>query len=309
MCRFGLPRWVLLVFSGVLAPLVGGGSTYAQESGGLTSAPPEAQTVEVTYRVYSEDKAPKKARDLAIKRAQAEAVRRVVGTEVQAERMSSSVESGQERVERFAQIVRTGASGRVVKSEVLNAKMVTRGGTLFYLVRIRAAVVPEEGQADPSFEVDISLNEKDRVYLDRGRPADSQELVARFHTSKDAYLTVFNVTPDTIRVVWPNSRLPETFVPADSTVAFPPPEMRRLGLRWRVNVPAGEQEVTERILVVATKKKIPFQPIPNYEVTGGQLKTAGTNLEALNRWLVEIPLNQRTVTTATYTVKRVSNAR
>jgi len=266
----------------------------------------EAETVEVEYQIYSGDKSPQKAREMAIKRAQAEAVRRVVGTKVQAERVSSSVESGQERVERFSQIVRTGASGRVVESEVLQGKTTERGGNLFYKVRIRATVVPEQGRSDPSFEIDVSLNDPDRVYLDRGLPSESQEIVASFDVTKDAYLTLFSVTPDTLRVLWPNSRLPETFVPADSTVEFPPPNLRNLGLRWRVQVPEGQQSVTERIVVVATKKKIPFQPIPDYEVTSGRLKTTGATVEALNRWLVEIPLDQRSLGTATYTVKRVS---
>jgi hypothetical protein len=262
--------------------------------------------VEVEYQIYSGDKAPQTARELAIRRAQAEAVRRVVGTEVQAERVSSSVQSGAERVERFAQIVRTGASGRVINSEVLAAETTEQGGNLFYEVRIRATVVPEQGQSDPSFGVDISLNQQDRVYLDRGRRAESQQIVASFETTKDAYLTVFSVTPDTMQVVWPNSRLPETYVPADSTVEFPPPDLRRLGLRWRVQVPRGQEEVTERIVVVATKKKIPFEPIPDYEVTSGRLETVGATVEALNRWLVEIPLNQRAVSTATYTIRRAS---
>lgn len=276
---------------------------------GLGGEPVQAQsgepkTVEVEYQIYSGDKSPQKAREMAIKRAQAEAVRRVVGTKVQAERVSSSVESGQERVERFSQIVRTGASGRVVDSEVLQAETTKRGGSLFYKVRIRATVVPEQGRSDPSFEIDVSLNDPDRVYLDRGRPSESQELIASFEVTQDAYLTLFSVTPDTLRVLWPNSRLPETFVPADSTVEFPPQNLRNLGLRWRVQVPEGQQSVTERIVVVATKKKIPFEPIPDYEVTSGRLKTTGATVEALNRWLVEIPLDQRSLATATYTVRR-----
>jgi hypothetical protein len=290
----------------VLVIAVGtGGFACAQSQAGTPGAA-EGERVEVTYQIYSADKPPQKAREMAVKRAQAEAVRKVVGTKVQAERLSSSVQSGEERVERFAQVVRTGASGRVVESEVLEAETVERGGELFYRVRIRATVVPARGRADPAFDVSVSLNESDRVYVDRGAPEESQQLVASIAVSKDAYLTVFNVTPDTIRVVWPNSRLPEAFVPADTTVEFPPPDLRRLGLRWRVQVPEGEEDVTERIVVVATKKKIPFQPIPNYDVREGRLKTAAATLEALNRWLVKIPLDQRTLTTATYTVKRAS---
>ena len=276
------------------------------EGGGAWAQSGQGKTVEVEYQIYSGDKSPQKAREMAIKRAQAEAVRRVVGTKVQAERVSSSVESGQERVERFAQIVRTGASGRVVESEVLQGETTKRGGSLFYKVRIRATVVPEQGRSDPSFEIDVSLNDPDRVYLDRGLPSESQELIASFKVTQDAYLTLFSVTPDTLRVLWPNSRLPETFVPADSTVKFPPQNLRNLGLRWRVQVPKGQQSVTERIVVVATKKKIPFEPIPDYEVTSGRLKTTGATVEALNRWLVEIPLDQRSLATATYTVRRKS---
>ena len=299
-CGCGLRRAGSLLL-GVLTIFLVGGTPHS-----LHAQSDDGTTVTVEYQIYSGDKAPQRARELAIRRAQAEAVRRVVGTEVQAERVSSSVQSGAERVERFAQIVRTGASGRVIHSEVLEGKTTEQGGNLFYEVRIRATVVPEQGQPDPSFGVDISLNQQDRVYLDRGRRAESQQIVASFETTQDAYLTVFSVTPDTMQVVWPNSRLPETFVPADSTVEFPPPDLRRLGLRWRVQVPPGRQEVTERIVVVATKKKIPFEPIPDYEVISGRLETAGATVEALNRWLVEIPLSQRAVSTATYTIRRAS---
>jgi hypothetical protein len=272
---------------------------------GLDPAPVWAQqSVEVTYRVYAEDKTPKEARQQAIKRAQAEAVRRVVGTQVQAEQRTSTVKSGDEMVDRFSQIVRTGASGRVVDYEVLEEERLERAGTLFFKVKIRATVVPEEGRPDPTFSVDLSLNEADGVYLDRATQK-SQELVVEMTPTKDAYFTLFNVTPDTIRVMWPNARLEDTFVPADSTVEFVPPDLRRLGLRWRVQVPKGETTVTERVVAVATKKNIPFRPVPNWEVEGGEVKTAGASVDALNRWLVEIPLDQRALATASYTVKRV----
>lgn len=123
-------------------------------------------------------------------------------------------------------------------------------------------MVPDQGQADPSFGVDISLNQQDRVYLDWGRRAESQQIVSSFETTQDAYLTVCSVTPDTMQVVWPNSRLPETFVPADSTVGFPPPDLHRLGLRWRVQVPRRQQKVTERIVVAATKKNFRLSRFP-----------------------------------------------
>lgn len=295
-------RGLLFVLSLVCGGLVGLNSApaWAQSGGGDAQ-----QTVEVTYRVYAEDKTPREAREQAIKRAQAEAVRRVVGTQVQAEQRTSTVKSGDEMVDRFSQIVRTGASGRVVDYEVLEEERLERAGTLFFKVTIRATVAPEQGRPDPTFNVDLSLNEADGVYLHREGKQKSQELVVEMTPTKDAYFTLFNVTPDTIRVMWPNARLKDTFVPADSTVEFVPPDLRRLGLRWRVQVPPGETTVTERVVAVATKKNIPFRPVPNWEVEGGEVKTAGASVDALNRWLVEIPLDQRALATATYTVKRV----
>lgn len=266
----------------------------------------DAHTVEVSYEVYAENKTPKEARADAIKHAQAEAVRRVVGTQVQAERRSSSVESGGEVVERFSQIVRTGASGRVVEYDVLEDERVERAETLFHRVKLRATVVAEQGQSDPGFDVEMTLNEADGIYLDRGQLEESQEVVVELTPTKDAYLTLLNVTPDTIQVVWPNARMKDAFVPADSSVQFPPPDLRRAGLRWRVKVPAGQETVTERVVAVATKQDLSFRPVPNWDVEGGRLKTVGASLNALNRWLVEIPLDQRALATRSYTVKKAA---
>lgn len=267
----------------------------------------DRQTVEVSYQVYAENKTPKEARAEAIKHAQAEAVRRVVGTQVHAEQRSSSIESGDEVVERFSQIVRTGASGRVVEYDVLEDERIERAETLFHRVKIRATVVAEQGQPDPGFDIEMTLNEADGIYLARGQLEKSQEVVVELTPTKDAYITLLNVTPDTIQVVWPNARMTDTFVSADSSVQFPPPDLRRAGLRWRVKVPGGQKTVTERVVAVATKEDVSFRPVPNWDVEGGRLNTAGASINSLNRWLVEIPLNQRALATRSYTVKRVDD--
>lgn len=284
---------------------------------GLISATPVAaqsnteeqhrQTVEVSYQVYAENKTPNEARAEAIKYAQAEAVRRVVGTQVHAEQRSSSVESGNEVVERFSQIVRTGASGRVVEYDVLEDERLERAETLFHRVRLRATVVAEQGRPDPGFDVELTLNDADGIYLDRGQLEKSEEIVVELTPTKDAYITLLNVTPDTIQVVWPNARMTDTFVSADSTVQFPPPSLRRAGLHWRVQVPEGQQTGTERVVAVATKEDVSFRPVPNWDVEGGRLKTAGASINSLNRWLVEIPLDQRALATRSYTVKRTDD--
>lgn len=293
-----LRSWAVLVF-GLAVGLAFGRPLFAQSSMEVD----DRKTVEVSYQVYAENKTPKEARSQAIKRAQAEAVRRVVGTQVQAEQRSASVESGDEVVERFSQIVRTGASGRVVEYEVVEDHRIERAGTLFHRVKLRATVAAEEGEPDPGFNVTMTLNDADGIYLDRGELEESQEVIVELTPTKDAYITLLNVTPDTIQVVWPNARLTDTFVPADSTVQFPPPDLRQVGLHWRVAIPKGTDTVTERVVAVATKQDLSFRPVPNWDVEDGRLKTVGTSMHALNRWLVEIPLDQRALATRSYTVK------
>lgn len=265
--------------------------------------PLEADTIEVTRRVYAGDTPPADARRQAIEEAKAEAVRRAVGTEVQATRRSSTIERGGDVVDRFSQLVRTDASGRVVDSEVLEGDLVEEDGTFFYRVRLRAVVQRERGRPDEGFEVDLSLNTEDGVYVDRGAPEESDQLIATIRTTEDAYLTMFSITPDTLRVVWPNAVSDDTFAPARTEVQFPPEDLRSSGaLRFRVQVPNGKEEVTNRLVVVATKSEASFRPVPDYELDGTTVSTARASIDAFNRWLVSIPLDRRAMATAAYDV-------
>lgn len=266
----------------------------------------EPQTVEVERRVFAGDKTPNEARKQALEEAQAEAIRQVVGTQVQMDRERVTIETGDDVVDRFSQIVRTGASGRVVDHEVLEEDRREIGGEVFQYLRIRATVQPEQGQMDPGFNVKLRLNDEDRVFVDRGARTENDEVIAEIEVTKDAYLTLFSVTPDTLQVIWPNSITSNTFVSANTTVQFPPKELRDAGIRLRVQVPDGKSQITERLVAVATKEKVPFRPVPEYQVKEGQLTTAQASVQALNRWLVEIPLDQRALATVTYDVTRSS---
>lgn len=268
----------------------------------------EAQTVEVERRVYAGDKTPNEARRQAIEEAQAEAIRQVVGTQVQVDRENVTIETGSDIVNRFSQFIRTGASGRVVDHEVLEDKRQELQGEIFQYIRLRATVQPEQGQPDPGFEVSLQLNDEDHVFVDRGTRTKSDEVVAELEVTRDAYITLFSVTPDTLQVIWPNSVTEDTFVPANTTVEFPPRELREAGVHLRLQVPEGESQVTERLVAVATKNPITFQTVPAYQVQEGALSTAQASVQALNRWLVEIPLDQRALATVTYDVTRASES-
>jgi len=294
--------WRIGVFLALMAG--GGGVPVGQAQSDSSHTDLEPRTVEVEYELYAGNKTPQEARRQAIDRAKAEAVRQAIGTQVQAERRSSTIEMGEEVVSRFSQVVRTGASGRVVSSEVLEEQRPERNGEVFQYVRIRATVQPATGRADPGFEVDVSLADEDQTFVARGALEESDEVIAEIDVTKDAYLTLFSVTPDTLRVIWPNALSRDTFVPAGTTVEFPPPSLRAGGLHLRVSVPEGQDRLTERIVAVATKQKILFREVPEYQVEEGQLTAAQASVEALNRWLVDIPTGQRAVASATYEVVR-----
>jgi hypothetical protein len=297
---------VLRIFVGgvlILIAAVGGGeAATAQPDTSRTDL--EAKSVEAEYEVYAGNKTLKEARREAIDRAQAEAVRKAIGTQVQAERRSSTIEKGEEVVSRFSQVVRTGASGRVVDSTVLEGTLRKKGGSPFQYVRIRATVQPTAGRPDQGFQLNLRLTDEDETFVARDRLSESDEVIAEIEVTKDAHLTLFSVTPDTLRVIWPNSLSTDTFVPGGTTVQFPPPDLRARGLHLRVEVPAGRDQMTERLVAVATKQKVPFQDVPDREITGGTLTTAQASMQALNRWLVEIPLGQRTVQSVAYDVVR-----
>jgi hypothetical protein len=236
--------------------------------------------------------------------ARAEAVRRVVGTQVQAERSISTIEIDDELVERFSQVVRTGAGGRVVEERIVEAGIEKQGGQDVYRVRVEATVQPDVGRPDPAFVASLSLNKASQVYVARSSRRASDEVVATVTATQDAYLTLFSVTQDTIQVIWPNSLVEQAFVSASDSVAFPSQSWRARGLRLRVEVPPGRDRITERLFLVATKTRIPFRRAPNVNIRDGTLRTVESSLLALNRWLVGIPLDQRATATATYDVRR-----
>ncbi len=267
----------------------------------------KTRTVEAEHELYASDKTPQEARREAIDRAQAEAIRQAIGTQVRAGRRTSTVETGEEVVSRFSQVVRTGASGRVVSSTVLEERRPKRGGEIFQYVRIRATVRPATGRPDPGFRADVSLKDESKTFVARGDLEESDEIIAEISVTEDAHVTLFSVTPDTLQVIWPNALSEDTFVAGGTTVEFPPPGLRAQGLRLRASTPERQGRATERLVAVATKQKVPFQDVPEYEVEDGALNTTQAGVEALNRWLVEVPLGQRAIGSVTYDVLKEGN--
>ena len=245
------------------------------------------------------------ARRLAVEEALAEAVRRVVGTRVDALQQAITSEGGRLE-ERFLSVVQAGASGRVtdykVRSERIEQDSTMRGQLLsFMTVAVDVEVQAESGVADAGFRVSLTLNRNE--FVDRGTPRTSDEIVATVRTSQEAYITIFGVSDDTVQVLLPNPYAKQNAVAGGDSLLFPTPDQRRrIGLVVNAQVPAGRDKVTELYVVVATRRPVPFEG-PKGTQQGGIATVRGT-LSALNRWLVNIPLNERAVAFVAYDVRR-----
>lgn len=273
---------------------------------------PDAMAQDASHRsVEIEHKSPlnnrgsiAQARQRAIQGAHAEAIRQVVGTRVQANEQYLISSSGTDRRESFTQTIRTETRGRVVESVVLDEGVVGEVGHLNYLIRVRVTVAKEHGVHDPSFRVHMTLSDKDRVFLSRSKPGSrSDEMIVYFKTTQDAYLTLFHVQSDTVQVLWPNSLDQNTFVRAGTSAEFPTPEMRRRKVRLRTQLPANTDRSVEQLVAVATKRRMSFTNPSEPSFDDDRVVLESYSINALNQWLVGIPLDQRDVAEITYEVR------
>lgn len=264
-----------------------------------------ASTVSVSYRVLIEQgQDVEDARREAIQGAQSEAIRRVVGAQVRARQELRTVESHQELREHFSEAIQVDAAGRVVRSRILD-ETVERGprAERYYRVAARITVRPEVGESDPSFRITrFELN--DRLFFDRGPPRESDEVIATVQTSEPAYLTIIQVSGDTLQVLLPNRLMDRRRVPAGEPYEFPPERWRDRGLRLRAQLPSGTRESREELVVIATKEAVPLFARQEGEVIRqGAVNTVEARRRALNRWLVSIPLDERAVAWSSYQIR------
>lgn len=123
------------------------------------------------------------------------------------------------------------------------------------------------------------------------------ELILTVNSTQDCYLTVFNVLlNDTVTVLVPSPYLREVVVQAGVAFQLPSESLRQQGFRLRITPMTGQRESEELLLAVATKTKIPFR--------GTTVQTAQAALTAINRWLIDIPLDQRTEASVLYRIVR-----
>lgn len=252
------------------------------------------------------------AEQRALEDALAKAVSEVAGVQIQSESYLSTSEdmvSGSREsrfVESFAAINRTASFGRVVRHKVLSntideVRLSDEQKVRVVHLRVEAQVVKEVGQCDPSFHLALRLNKN--LLLAADAPDENEELILTIESSKDGYLTLFGISGDTVRVLFPNEVLSENRIVSNAEFQFPSEMHRKAGLHLRALLPPGRMTQTEAVLALVTKVPIPFKGLGK---TGGVrvLSTYQAAIGDLNTWLCNIPPDQRAEAHQIFEVRR-----
>ncbi|MBI1930878.1 DUF4384 domain-containing protein, partial [Candidatus Poribacteria bacterium] len=141
---------------------------------------------------------------------------------------------------------------------------------------------------------------------------EGEEIILSIKPTRECYLTVFNILSDHTVLILHPSKGHTLAVEGRQTVELPSQVERQAGVHFRVGLLPGKTSDTEGVLVVATKDNTPFFPrelkafTPDSAVFSGKvvLPTYQTALEELNRWLVSIPLDERTFDVQQYEIKK-----
>lgn len=269
-------------------------------------AHPQAPTwVEVERRVSLTDgRTADDVRQLALRDALAEAVRRVAGVRVQGMQSSVSGDSAGTRIDRYQQVVRLDVSGRATRWETVREEWRTdKSATAaqpYLVLTLRVLVTPEVGTADAAFTVSLGAKAT-RLDVRSAIPAENDEIIATLRASTEAYIILVSVAGDSVFVLAPNVVTPSVVAGPSGSIEVPDAATRHLGVHLRVTLPAGVRGRTESLVAVATRTRVPPPGIPG---AGAARDTGTLTLSEFNQWLVGIPLDQRALAELPIEVRR-----
>jgi hypothetical protein len=262
-------------------------------SGG-PAATSETRTVEVTASVHGLGRTPEEARREALHRARDKAVAEVTGVQIAAQQLRLKSEAPGAMRDAFSYLVHTSTQGRIVREEV-SYRTALVDDVPIYRATLVAEVVLEEGRRDPGFTVEL------RTRPDTHTFRDGEGIAIEVTATRDSYLTVVNVRSDgEVEVLFPNRFDDDNRAPAGRIVRLPRPSR---GFEIRAGLSDGRDREYEQVLVVATLDPVPFRVEALAEEMVPEVdREAG--LTALNRWLLQIPVDRRAEALWDYEVVR-----
>jgi len=242
-------------------------------------------------RIFSNSIAPDKAEQEILKRLRAQAISMKIPETVDISSLLTNVavESGEVSSEQTAWsnfIIGT-VSGSITAEKILHNDMQSLSGKNSYqkTIRLKAYVEPVKGQRDPSFYIDVKIKNDNNLF----KPGD--ELEFNIVSSQDCFIYVFNLMADqTVLMMYPNKYMKENFIKANTTLYIPDKSIRD-HFSFEVNTLPGQTITSESVYIVCTKKQV--RSILDVPIVGDDLYKKGINFTKIQKWLSNIPLNQR----------------
>ncbi|MDP8239136.1 MAG: DUF4384 domain-containing protein [Candidatus Hatepunaea meridiana] len=226
------------------------------------------------------------ARNLAFEKARVDALAkaRLEVTGVKAREQKDC--GGSETFDNFIQFTVTKTKGLfleiVTVVDTCEMLPIPGGGQMIkYTAVIKARIETKVTEPDPNFTIDMTLN------LETFR--NGEEMVIKLLSSKDCYVTIFNMySNDSLSVLFPNALMSDNFLQKGDTLSIPP-----LGAYWGmpVGLSSGKKSDNEALLAVVMKKDIPFR-VSDAVIREGVLAQSDALL-AVHRWLADIDADQR----------------
>lgn len=238
-----------------------------------------------------------KARGLAIRDAERNAVAQALASEITVETLLVNLRLS-------GSIMGAIPYGKIVQKKILDEGLIQSTGEdtadqgEVYLVRMKAGVMRVAEGADPSFYIDAGINQS--VFKD----GDTLEIHIR--STRNCYLSIFNILEDQkIIQLFPNSLTGNNYLPADKNYAFPDSVDHKKGLNLRVHLPDNKETVTESIYILAVSQPLNLKSVHAQEAIFGVFNGQTAFMKDLIREVVNIPFASRAEDFMQYEIRKV----
>ncbi|MDP2884256.1 MAG: DUF4384 domain-containing protein [Ignavibacteria bacterium] len=221
-------------------------------------------------------------RSKALNNARAEALAKA-GIEVRSSDARLVSETKNELIDFYSKFAETSTKGIILDERIIRESEPKKVKGFSYEIEIEIEVIValQIGEPDRGFEVNIESSEE--------AVKEGESFTLTVVTTKDGYLTIFNVYRDSLSVVFPNSIDKANRIIANKSFVFPPSKAYDLQL----SVPQGKQTSEEMFIAVVTKERIPFPNFEETKLTDGAVMLKMGQFKTYTNWLHTIPLQAR----------------
>ena len=247
----------------------------------------------------------REAKDDLLKLMRNEAVNKKVGSEVQITSLLTDVMSAtnDESYEETAWsgFFKTTVSGIITEEKELapsSPKNFDENGESFDLeMEYRFYVEPVTGRRDLEYQVDASLVSN---MLKEG-----EDLVIQVSPTIDSYVYVFNLMADNnALLMFPNDYMQDNFIRGGEILTIPDPSIREF-VSFYVGTLPGQSLTSESIYVICSKQRVDVaEKLPRIGTKINTFSSKDGNFIELQKWLTNVPLDQRTEKVMIYHVSK-----